>query len=506
MPDFERDDRISLDYGVVLHSSDVSGNVGDVRRWAGAQAPVREAEPVALPDQLAADKVPPEAAQSLGTAVQDAGLRPVLSLPLTNLIVPPRPAGRERGKTAAPFVELEVPAPRENEGQVLLEVDETGVARWVFAQPAIRAGAERAEAAQFFRIPNDQLHIPVEGTERGLAGFGFRKVVHLLRFPIEKAAGAAAELAVGLWEDQYRPYGLRLTTRETFLTPTAGEPVSAARLAELADQPFLVFVHGTFSRCGSGFHGIADDVQLLNRLHQQYPNRVLVFDHPTVHLDPAANAKWLLQHLPSDRQLTLDLVVHSRGGLVARELGQPQVVQAAGTRAPCLRTLIHVATPNAGTVLASKQRLGDLLDVFTNLLALFPDGMVGTTIEVVLEVVKHCAVGALGGLDGLAAMDPASPTLRALNKVSISTTGTVHAVTSNFEPSAGAGITIRTLDLLMDRMFDKAGNDLVVPTDGVGQADAYMVQNPVVIPTANAVAHTHFFDDDLVRQSLAAWL
>ncbi|MEU9305058.1 hypothetical protein [Streptomyces sp. NPDC048269] len=457
-------------------------------------------------DRLATDEVPDGAARLLGTLAQEAGMRPVLTLPLSDLTVPTRPSGRVRGDAAVAHVALEVPAPGEDEGQVVLEVDGTGVVRWVVSETAAHGGGtDRAGSVQTFRVSMERFVVPDGTQERGVAGFGIRKVLHVLRFPLERAAGRAAEFAVGRWENRFRPYGLRLTSPGSFLDPTAGEPVTVDRLAELADQPFLVFVHGTFSRCHSGFHGIAMDGQLLHDLHGRYRDRVLLFDHPTVHLDPADNARWFLEQLPTSRPLTLDVVTHSRGGLVARQLGQDGVVRATGRPAPSVRTLIHVGTPNAGTVLADDQRLGDLLDVFTNLLGLLPDEMVSTTLEVILEVVKHCATGALGGLGGLAAMDPASPELSDLNAAAAPTRGTVRAITSDFRFAEGAGLAIKALNLMVDRLFG-VGNDLVVPTDGVHRAGSYVVRDPLVIPSTSAVAHLDFFRDAQVRSRLAEWL
>lgn len=511
MPDLERDGRSELPYGLVLRSSEVGGHVGEVRRWAAAGTPVRDAAPGGLPEQLLADHVPEPAALLLGTAAQEAGMRPVLTLPLSDLAMPPRPGGPDR--SGAPGLLLEAPAPPPDEDQVLLEADATGVVRWLFPEAAVRGDrTDRAAGAQTFRVPMEQFALPAGGpaADRGILGFGVGKVLHLLRFPIERAAGLAADFAVSRWEKKHRPYGLRLTTPQTFLAAGeqaadgAGMQVSAGRLAELADRPFLLFVHGTFSRCRTGFRGIADDEPLLHDLHRRYDGRVLVFDHPTVHLDPVDNARWLLEHLPADRRLTLDIVTHSRGGLVARHLSRDGLA-GAGRPAPSVRTLVHVATPNAGTALAEKQRLSDLLGVFTNLLGLFPEEVVSTTLEVVLEVVKHGATGVLGGLDGLAAMDPASEGLGVLNASAVPTEGSVRAVTSDFEPARDAALAMRALDGLVDRLFG-VGNDLVVPTEGVHRAGSYVVPDPIVVPSASAVVHSGFFRHAQVRASLSEWL
>ncbi|WP_037696940.1 esterase/lipase family protein [Streptomyces scabiei] len=517
MPDLERDGRSDLPFGLVLRSSAVGGRVGEVRRWAAAGTPVRDAAPGGLPEQLLVDHVPEPAASLLGSASQEAGMRPVLTVPLSDLAVPRRPGGPDRSGVPGPHLLLEAPAPPPEEGQVLLEADATGVVRWVFPGAAVGGGrTDRTAGVQTFRVPMEQFALSTggPGADRGIVGFGVGKVLHLLRFPIERVAGLAADFAVSRWEKRHRPYGLRLTTPQTFLAAAeqagdwagegSGVQVSAGRLAELADRPFLLFVHGTFSRCRTGFRGIADDEPLLHDLHRRYDGRVLVFDHPTVHLDPVDNARWLLEHLPADRRLTLDIVTHSRGGLVARHLSR-EGLAGAGRPAPSVRVLVHVATPNAGTALAERQRLSDLLGVFTNLLGLIPDELVSTTLEVVLEVVKHGATGVLGGLDGLAAMDPASEGLGELNASAVPTEGSVRAVTSDFEPGRDASLAMRALDGLVDRLFG-VGNDLVVPTEGVHRAGSYVVPDPLVVPSVSAVVHSGFFREAQVRAGLSQWL
>jgi hypothetical protein len=180
------------------------------------------------------------------------------------------------------------------------------------------------------------------------------------------------------------------------------------------------------------------------------------------------------------------------------------LARVTGRPAPVVRRLVHVATPNAGTVLASKDRLESLLDVFTNLFSLLPDETVSVAVEGVLEVVKQVATGVLGGLDGLAAMDPQDASLRHLNDATPSPGVNVYAVTSDFEP-AQASLAVKALDLVVDPLFG-AANDLVVPTQGVYRAGSYVVDEPFLVPAASAVSHTRFFRDAEVRRRLAAWL
>lgn len=505
MPDFQPDEIHDLEYGVRLRSVGVGGRAGEIRQGLAAGRPVRDAAPGALPDMFVDEGVPGDAAAILGAAADGAGMRQELSLPIDDLTSPATPGTGTRADQQTPHLEVTVDAPDEGEGQVLLEVDETGVVRWHVSEVAATGGGtDRAGAVQTFRVPVEQVDVSDELGERGVLGFGVRKVLHLIRFPVQSAAALIGELAVAWWERSRRPYGLALSTPDTFGEPISGDGVVTGRLAELADKPFLLLVHGTFSRGRSAFHGLAQDTDLLGELHHRYDGRVLVFDHPTLHVDPEANARWLLDRLPDDRPLTFDVVTHSRGGLVARQFLAEPLARAAHRPTPVVRTLVHVATPNAGTTLASADRLESLLNTFTNVLSLFPDETVMVGVEGVLEVVKQIATGVLGGLDGLAAMDPGGPWLRALNQMPAAPGTTVHAITSDFEPGKSS-LAVKALNLLADPLFG-AANDLVVPTEGVYQAGAYVVKEPFVVPGANAVAHTTFFRDAEVRTQLARWL
>jgi hypothetical protein len=505
MPDFQPDEIHDLEYGVRLRSVGISGRADEVHPGPAAGQPVRDAEPGAWPDALADEGMPDDAAAILGAAADDAELRRELSLPVDDLISSAAPGAGTRADEQRPHLEVTVDAPDEGEGQVLLEVDGSGVVRWHVSEVAgTGLGTDRAGAVQTFRVPVEQIDVSAEPGERGVLGFGVRKVLHLVRFPVQSAAALAGGLAVGWWERRQRPYGLGLPTPDTFAEPINGDGVATGRLAELADKPFLLLVHGTFSRGRSAFHGLGQDTALLGELYRRYEGRVLLFDHPTLYVDPEANVRWFLKRLPDDRPLTFDVVTHSRGGLVARQFLTEPLARAVGRPAPVIRTLVHVATPNAGTTLASADRLGSLLDAFTNLLSLLPDETVLVAIQGVLEVVKQIATGVVGGLDGLTAMNPGGAWLRALNEMPAPRGTAVHAITSNFEPG-NSSLAVKALDLLVDRLFG-AANDLVVPTEGVYRAGAYVVTDPFMVPRANAVAHTTFFRDAEVRNQLSKWL
>ncbi|TQS46443.1 DUF7379 domain-containing protein [Cryptosporangium phraense] len=527
VPELERDGEVEMPYGVRLRSVGLSATV-DVRPAATAGAPVRAVAPGGLTAVLAeSDGV----GEKLGPVVEAAGMRPVLTVPMEDVTVAPGASGLARGITdESAYVEMSVPSPDPDEGQVVLEVDAAGLMRWHVDVDTLATAAAIADGGpppaatlgvaptrggldQVFRIPVEpQTEDPGTGDgRRGLLGIGIRKVLHLIRFPIESAAAAAGQVAVGWWEDRNRPHALRLLTPDDVGSVPEPGGVDATRLAELADQPFLVLVHGTFSTIRGGFDGLSRPGvggPGLPELIARYDGRVLGFDHPTLHVDPAVNASWFLDRLPRDRPVTLDLLTHSRGGLVGRQIADPDVAAAAGVPAPDVRRLIHVGTPNNGTVLASPKRWTTLIDVFSNLFSLLPDEPATATVQAVIELVKQIATGVFSGLSGLTAMDPGNPAVAAANRSfgagAQGRAGAVRAIASDFTP-AGGNLKLAALNALVDPFFG-AGNDLVVPTQGVYDADAYRVSDPYLVPSADAVVHTAFFSDPQVRAKLGEWL
>ncbi|WUI60523.1 hypothetical protein OG774_22620 [Actinomycetospora sp. NBC_00405] len=66
-------------------------------------------------------------------------------------------------------------------------------------------------------------------------------------------------------------------------------------------------------------------------LERAYDGRIIAFDHPTASVPPEQNAKALLRLIPDDVHLELDIVCHSRGGLVARILDGQLPLPASGS-------------------------------------------------------------------------------------------------------------------------------------------------------------------------------
>ena len=448
--------------------------------------------------------VPEDGLVELTRAIQDAEMTPRLAIPLDDLTTSAAP-GPTRSLDEAPAVELSVDAPTEDEGQVILEVDAAGVVSWHFPVATEDGWTARAGVEQVFRIPVLQADIPGDppaATDRALFGIGARKILHVLRYPIQQAAGWAANSVVSHWEARHRPYGLR-SLGGAGLTDGPRLALTGDQLASLHGKPTLLLVHGTFSTGAAGFEGFISDAALLAELRRRYEGRVLVFDHPSVSASPVANARWLLDQFPPDSDLVLDVVAHSRGGLVGRALFAEPTFERSAARPPHVRRMVHVATPNRGTTLASTEKWGTLLDVVTNLAMALPD-TASVPLSIVVEVVKQVGTGSVEGLDGLASMDPEGEQLQGLTPRPGVGTPALFTIASDYEPLSGS-VPLRALDLMVDTFFGEA-NDLVVPTEGVSAIPGLKVEEAVAMPSMPALNHTGFFRDAQVRQQLSQWL
>lgn len=452
-----------------------------------------------------------ESTEALDLAFEAAGVNEIR---LIEVDVTPTPtAGGGRGGAADTRNELvlDVPDLGDTVGQAVMAVDEGGGITWHFPERSDLAGGRQRGGAGLLRFK-----VPIEpdlpageadgGSDRSLIGTLGRTLLKVVVYPVTDAVlGPVVEGFARRWEEKRRPHRLR------WFGPGAnrreGADLTDADLGTLAAGRSLWFVHGTFSTAVSGFPGVPEDA--LGRLHHVYGGRVVAFDHFTLSDDPTGNLHWLLDRLEGAPPLDIDIVSHSRGGLVARVLSgelEPTPGLAVGQA-------VMVGTPNHGTALADPNHVVAFLDRMSTILNVFPPGpasLVAEVLEGVLTVVKIIGSAGLRGLDGLASMNPSGDYLGGLN------TGTkvptvYRAMAANYEPSGSLARTIgvRVKDAVLDRVFEDAANDLIVPTLGVhqGSDDAgFPIDDLLEFSPADGVQHSGFFSHPKTIAKLEEWL
>ena len=452
---------------------------------------------------------PQETAQQFADALTAAEFSQQLSVEISDQAELDTNGGT-RGGGGGDDITVQVPGPGTGYAQVLLYTAEDGTQTWHLPDdiPAEAAAvATRGADSRTYHIPRTVMAAPAAGPEtRGLVMAVGKKVLSVLVFPlVEKGAEFVAEKIAERWEATHRPYRLRTFTPDDYTSPD-GRDLADTDWAALGSGPALLFVHGTFSRAHTGFGRLPRAV--MTGLHERYAGRVFAFDHPTLGTSPTDNARWLAQSLPAGLQLDADLITHSRGGLVARELCEYADQLGLSGRLN-VRQVVMVAAPNAGTALAAVSHWKTFIDRVTNLLQFVPDNPVTDTMDAVLTLLKHVVLGAVGGLDGLMAMDPGGSYLRTRLNPPTVPHGRYFAVASDYRPPPGSPLLQVARDGLTDLVFGRAQNDLIVPTDGVYTvpgAGGFPILAPLVFPPAAGVEHSSYMAQEPFTSQLLGWL
>jgi hypothetical protein len=348
-------------------------------------------------------------------------------------------------------------------------------------------------------------------------------------------APAILEKAIDKMEDHIRPGLVHLTG------PDVKEWHRLETLDEIdlpTDRPvrLLLLVHGTFSSTAGAFgaFGIDENAKGFLRTAISAYDAVIGFDHKTLSLDPRQNAEDLLARLQStEAELVIDVITHSRGGLVTRSLAEQLLPE--GDRPGTVDTVVFVASTNAGTHLADPKRWSDLVDLYTNLAAVGASGLamlpgaapvaavVGGVVKGIGAFVKYLVSYAAEGdvVPGLKAMVPGGEFVNEINKTQEGQPSpgvNWYVVTSNFHvelfdeshhpPEFPRELAVKLGEGFVDRLFG-GPNDLVVDVSSMDAIDAKVggfVRDVLALGENDTVYHTNYFSQLRVIEALAGWL
>lgn len=305
----------------------------------------------------------------------------------------------------------------------------------------------------------------------------------------------------GLWS-------LKLNASHQVVRDTPGPKVAGKKKR-------LLFIHGTFSKSEALFAGMAQapgGTASVRALFDRY-DEVLAFDHPTLSASPVMNA-FDLARLLSKADGPLDIVTHSRGGVVTRWLLEGIGLHGSGP----YRALL-VGSPLAGTSLASPPRLKGALDVFSNVgtvlkatgaaavmympFLIVPLALVRIASSVVSVAAKtpllDAGVSMIPGLNGQSRVAN-HPELMRLRAVRLAKPPEYFVVKSNFE-TEDPGWKFwkyfrkdRLADKGADLIFD-GPNDLVVDTSSMSDIPGHDLPAASIkdFGTNSVVHHTNYF-------------
>ncbi|GAA1061443.1 lipase family alpha/beta hydrolase [Agromyces bracchium] len=474
-----------------------------------------------------ADRGPELATEAFDAAARESGLREVMKFELHVQEVPLPPAApRQRAATGEDAFVLETPDLGPEVGQVVLALDEAGAVTWNFPETADRAvevpATRGAGGKKRFVIRQATPAPPATGTaaNRGIFGAIGRKLLKVLIYPVTDAIlGPVSQFFAGKWEETKRPYLVRAFGPGNYVDPMS-TGFGRTDWDGLDQKRALLFLHGTFSTSHDAFHHLP--APTMEELHRRYEGRVFAFNHYTLSHTPQENVQQFAKMLPHGIHLDLDIVAHSRGGLVARTLagelsGSSHGVMRMDVPGVTVRRAVFVATPNHGTALADADHLIAFIDRFTTLLNLAPPGpaeVVADVLEAIITAVKVIGHAIVNGLPGLQSMAPKGGFINAING-GTGPAAVYFSIAANYEPDRSGPLWPLVRDSVknsvIDRVFGEDKNDLVVPTLGVSAGS----KDPVFPITSGHsftfsgeanVHHNIFFAQAPTSEKLLSWL
>ena len=305
-----------------------------------------------------------------------------------------------------------------------------------------------------------------ESSSRGLADTALKAI--LVKFTgsaLDKIAGLTLPKLAELFESAtWKRRGLKEGWLKVSRAALAGKALPALKPTSTART--LLFIHGTFSNTAAAFADLASS-SFFDDVAARYGDRIFAFDHFSLSRTPEDNARMLLATLP-DKTFTFDVVTHSRGGLVLRNLVERAAAFGSLSRKLQIGRTVLVASPNEGTPLATPRRWEDTVGWIANLLELFPDSPFTTGPAFVanglLWLSRHLSVD----VPGLAAMDGDGGMIRELQSPPGPPADRYSALVANCNPAGN--VLERLLDAGLDQFFGSA-NDLVVPSEGGWRVD-----------------------------------
>lgn len=294
-------------------------------------------------------------------------------------------------------------------------------------------------------------------------------------------------------------------------------------------QSLLVIVHGTASCAGQ----IVSEIQkapgggaFLAAAAKKY-SAVLAFEHPTLCMSPVLNALDLAAALAPYGACPIDVICHSRGGLVAS--WWMHVVDLPARPKRC----VFVGSPLSGTNLANPERLRSGLHLLASYGRALGDagaalGVLAlpmAILKVASSVVDFTAKtplldAALAMIPGLCAQSAVTNNqeIFRLNarKVPGATAPTHFFIRANFESQSEGWRFwryftnkpgLRMIDAAVDTFVFPKENDLVVDTDFMLDAiKGGELLFSTSSTTAGLVHHTNYFEQKETIDSLRSWL
>ena len=289
------------------------------------------------------------------------------------------------------------------------------------------------------------------------------------------------------------------------------------------DGRILLFVHGTFSNSEKLIRelwspdpdtpGQGHGADFLKKVAHEY-TQVLSFDHFTLSRSPLINAVELSRLFAATNAERLDVICHSRGGLVTRWW-----CEVLDQKPRKRRRVVFVGCPLQGTSLADPESVRNGLNLLTNVGRVLGDGLqlipmltvAGGLMQILSSITSVASRAPLvdagiSMIPGLAAMSRVGNNheLNALNVMNAAPQADYFAVTSDFEPDPlkwrfWRMFSARAADTAVDHLVFRQANDLIVDTTSMTYhawgPNPVLENNPVFrcFDRHEGVHHTNYF-------------
>jgi pimeloyl-ACP methyl ester carboxylesterase len=293
-----------------------------------------------------------------------------------------------------------------------------------------------------------------------------KRVVKILKTPITNGLKAQIQ------KREPKPQIIR------YIGDNSYEPLEDAddwhqHLASGKSYRVLLFIHGFGSSVESCNLG-----PMLDTLKHGY-DLIIGYNHPSITVNPLQNAQAFLAQIPSDLRMSVDILAHSRGGLVARSLIElsdpiPQIE---------IRRLVTHGSPHNGTRLADPERWDRFISIGLTAASWLANATgVAAWIPSAFELVLKAACQGVFDLEGIGAMTPEGEFIKTINQANDKTlyentrySAVVSQIKLGDKLKKGYNEAFASI---VAEVFINEPHDLVVPTASMSAIDSSVHKIP----------------------------
>ncbi|MDO7170579.1 CHAT domain-containing protein [Mariniflexile sp. AS56] len=364
----------------------------------------------------------------------------------------------------------------------LIVIQFTDQTEWIGHPEDVQAIYDKSTLSQRSITNEDYIFDIQIISEDSTRGFIKRALIKVFSVFSPKSAAVGMELLGKSYDKKIQPHPGLYLFDANFNKKLYKETTNTA-------LPYLLLLHGTLSSSTDAFFKLNNNNKAWKDIVSIYGNRILALDHYTLSVSPLQNALDFLNECPN--KCTIDILSHSRGGLIAdilakcdyrnavtgfskqeiailktkeEESNQQLMIDinaVAKRKKITINKVVRVAAPASGTTILSRR-----IDHFFNLLLNAASLAFGITNPLyhnvkgfLLELVSQKENPEI--LPGLNAMMPESLFQKMMN---ISDTVVVSDLYNVAGDSDVGGINFSSLKVILANLFYREANDLVVDT------------------------------------------